>query len=65
MCERFQAVFFKWIYYIQNHWDWDFDTCEYAYILQVKTHFGKPNWRNVFKRVAVNHKDERVGLYVS
>jgi respiratory burst oxidase len=30
---------------------------------RVKTHFAKPNWRNVFKRVAVNHKDERVGVF--
>lgn len=30
---------------------------------RVKTHFAKPNWRNVFKKVAVNHKDERVGVF--
>jgi Ferric reductase NAD binding domain len=27
----------------------------------VKTHFARPNWRNVFKHVAVKHPDERVG----
>lgn len=27
----------------------------------VKTHFARPNWRNVFKHVAVNHANKRVG----
>jgi respiratory burst oxidase len=27
----------------------------------VKTHFARPNWRSVFKRVAVNHENQRVG----
>lgn len=27
----------------------------------VKTHFARPNWRNVFKHVAVNHNNQRVG----
>ncbi|XP_010259644.1 PREDICTED: respiratory burst oxidase homolog protein B-like [Nelumbo nucifera] len=30
---------------------------------QVKTHFARPNWRNVFKHVAVNHTDQRVGVF--
>lgn len=30
---------------------------------RVKTHFARPNWRNVFKRVAVNHPDQRVGKF--
>ncbi|KAF8387818.1 hypothetical protein HHK36_026479 [Tetracentron sinense] len=29
----------------------------------VKTHFARPNWRNVFKRVAVNHTNQRVGVF--
>lgn len=28
---------------------------------RVKTHFARPNWRNVFKHVAIKHTDERVG----
>lgn len=28
---------------------------------RVKTHFARPNWRNVLKHVAVNHPDQRVG----
>ena len=27
----------------------------------IKTHFARPNWRAVFKHVAVNHTDQRVG----
>lgn len=30
---------------------------------RVKTHFARPNWRNVFKHVAVNHNDQRVGVF--
>lgn len=30
---------------------------------RVKTHFARPNWRNVFKRVAVNHANQRVGKH--
>lgn len=30
---------------------------------KVKTHFARPNWRNVFKHVAVKHTDKRVGKY--
>ncbi|KAJ1687714.1 hypothetical protein LUZ63_019104 [Rhynchospora breviuscula] len=30
---------------------------------RVKTHFARPNWRNVFKHVAVKHPDERVGVF--
>lgn len=28
---------------------------------RVKTHFARPNWRQVFKRVAINHPDQRIG----
>ena len=28
---------------------------------RVKTHFARPNWRKVFKHVAVNYPDQRVG----
>ncbi|KAB1202200.1 hypothetical protein CJ030_MR8G006581 [Morella rubra] len=30
---------------------------------RVKTHFARPNWRNVFKHVALKHSDERVGVF--
>lgn len=30
---------------------------------RVKTHFARPNWRTVFKHVAVNHQEQRVGEY--
>ncbi|XP_071722493.1 respiratory burst oxidase homolog protein C-like [Rutidosis leptorrhynchoides] len=30
---------------------------------RVKSHFAKPNWRNVYKRVAVNHPDKRIGVF--
>ncbi|XP_038685855.1 respiratory burst oxidase homolog protein C-like [Tripterygium wilfordii] len=30
---------------------------------RVKSHFAKPNWRNVFKGVALNHPDSRVGVF--
>ncbi|KAF5205945.1 Respiratory burst oxidase-like protein [Thalictrum thalictroides] len=30
---------------------------------RVKSHFAKPNWRNVYKRIALNHKDARVGVF--
>ncbi|WKA02787.1 hypothetical protein VitviT2T_020941 [Vitis vinifera] len=30
---------------------------------RVKTHFARPNWRNVFKRVALNHANQRVGVF--
>ncbi|KAI3887010.1 hypothetical protein MKW92_023425 [Papaver armeniacum] len=30
---------------------------------RVKSHFAKPNWRNVYKRIALNHKDSRVGVF--
>ncbi|CAA7399898.1 unnamed protein product [Spirodela intermedia] len=30
---------------------------------RVKTHFARPNWRSVFKHVAVKHTDERVGVF--
>lgn len=30
---------------------------------RVCTHFAKPNWRNVFKSIALMHKDSRVGVF--
>ncbi|XP_058092818.1 respiratory burst oxidase homolog protein C-like [Magnolia sinica] len=30
---------------------------------RVKSHFAKPNWRNVYKRIALNHRDQRVGVF--
>lgn len=30
---------------------------------RVKTHFARPNWRNVYKHVALKHPDKRVGKY--
>ncbi|KAI9099011.1 hypothetical protein K1719_024778 [Acacia pycnantha] len=30
---------------------------------RVKTHFARPNWRNVFKHVALKHPDQRVGVF--
>ncbi|KAF1001507.1 respiratory burst oxidase homolog protein C-like [Apium graveolens] len=30
---------------------------------RVKSHFAKPNWRNVYKRIAVNHANSRVGVF--
>lgn len=30
---------------------------------RVKSHFAKPNWRNVYKRIALNHTDSKVGEY--
>lgn len=29
---------------------------------RAKTHFARPNWRQVFKHVAVNHPDQRIGM---
>ncbi|VAI10299.1 unnamed protein product [Triticum turgidum subsp. durum] len=30
---------------------------------RVKTHFARPNWRNVYKRIALNHREQRVGVF--
>ncbi|KAJ1386508.1 Riboflavin synthase-like beta-barrel [Sesbania bispinosa] len=30
---------------------------------RVKSHFAKPNWRNVYKRIALNHSQARVGVF--
>ncbi|CAM8881847.1 unnamed protein product [Rhodiola kirilowii] len=30
---------------------------------RVKSHFAKPNWRQVFKKVALHHPDTRVGVF--
>ncbi|XP_007030987.2 PREDICTED: respiratory burst oxidase homolog protein B [Theobroma cacao] len=30
---------------------------------RVKTHFARPNWHKVFKHVAVNHANQRVGVF--
>jgi len=32
---------------------------------RVKSHFAKPDWRNVYKRTALNHPDSRVGKWTS
>ncbi|VFQ66822.1 unnamed protein product [Cuscuta campestris] len=29
----------------------------------VKSHFAKPNWRNVYKRIALNHTNGKVGVF--
>ncbi|XP_057421995.1 respiratory burst oxidase homolog protein C-like [Lotus japonicus] len=30
---------------------------------RVKSHFAKPNWRNVYKRIALSHPQARVGVF--
>jgi hypothetical protein len=30
---------------------------------RVKSHFAKPNWRSVYKRIALNHPQTRVGEF--
>ncbi|XP_042496321.1 respiratory burst oxidase homolog protein C-like [Macadamia integrifolia] len=30
---------------------------------RVKSHFAKPNWRSVYKRIALNHSHTRVGVF--
>ncbi|KAG2706341.1 hypothetical protein I3843_05G089000 [Carya illinoinensis] len=30
---------------------------------RVKSHFAKPNWRQVYKRIALQHPDSRVGVF--
>ncbi|RID76445.1 hypothetical protein BRARA_B03414 [Brassica rapa] len=30
---------------------------------RVKSHFAKPNWRQVYKRIAVQHPDKRIGVF--
>lgn len=30
---------------------------------RVKSHFAKPNWRQVFKKIAIQHPDSRVGVF--
>lgn len=30
---------------------------------RVKSHFAKPNWRSVYKRIALNHPQTRVGVF--
>ncbi|GAV73416.1 Ferric_reduct domain-containing protein/FAD_binding_8 domain-containing protein/NAD_binding_6 domain-containing protein/NADPH_Ox domain-containing protein/EF_hand_4 domain-containing protein [Cephalotus follicularis] len=30
---------------------------------RVKSHFAKPNWRNVYKRIALNHTNARIGVF--
>ncbi|KAG9131185.1 hypothetical protein Leryth_006056 [Lithospermum erythrorhizon] len=30
---------------------------------RVKSHFAKPNWRNVYKRIAISHTNARVGVF--
>ncbi|VAH22026.1 unnamed protein product [Triticum turgidum subsp. durum] len=30
---------------------------------RVKTHFGRPNWRGVYERIALRHSEQRVGVF--
>ncbi|CAL9067583.1 respiratory burst oxidase homolog protein B-like [Musa acuminata AAA Group] len=30
---------------------------------RVKSHFARPNWRSVYKRIALNHPDQRIGVF--
>ncbi|KAL6654762.1 hypothetical protein ACP70R_008227 [Stipagrostis hirtigluma subsp. patula] len=30
---------------------------------RVRTHFGRPNWNNVYNRIAGNHRGQRVGVF--
>ncbi|ONM26798.1 Respiratory burst oxidase homolog protein C [Zea mays] len=30
---------------------------------RVKTHFARPNWHNVYERIALNHQNQRVGVF--
>ncbi|MCD9560886.1 hypothetical protein HAX54_019707 [Datura stramonium] len=30
---------------------------------RVKTHFARPNWRQVFKHVTINHPEQRIGVF--
>ncbi|XP_009404193.2 respiratory burst oxidase homolog protein B [Musa acuminata AAA Group] len=30
---------------------------------RVKSHFARPNWRNVYKRIALNHREKRIGVF--
>lgn len=30
---------------------------------RVKSHFAKPNWRQVYKRIALHHPDSRIGQF--
>lgn len=30
---------------------------------RVKSHFAKPNWRTVYKRIALNHPNSRIGVF--
>ncbi|KAG9146876.1 hypothetical protein Leryth_005186 [Lithospermum erythrorhizon] len=30
---------------------------------RVKSHFAKPNWRNVYKHIAINHTNAKVGVF--
>lgn len=30
---------------------------------RVKSHFAKPNWRQVYKRIALHHPDSRIGVF--
>ncbi|KAG6487352.1 hypothetical protein ZIOFF_055938 [Zingiber officinale] len=30
---------------------------------RVKSHFARPNWRSVYKRIALNHRDKRIGVF--
>ncbi|KAJ0973492.1 hypothetical protein J5N97_021451 [Dioscorea zingiberensis] len=30
---------------------------------RVKSHFARPDWRNVYKRIALTHRDQRIGVF--
>ncbi|KAG6478106.1 respiratory burst oxidase homolog protein C-like [Zingiber officinale] len=30
---------------------------------RVKSHFARPNWRTVYKRIALKHRDKRIGVF--
>ncbi|XP_074560672.1 respiratory burst oxidase homolog protein B-like [Curcuma longa] len=30
---------------------------------RVKSHFARPNWRTVYKRIALKHRDQRIGVF--
>lgn len=30
---------------------------------RVKSHFARPKWRDVYKRIALNHRDKRIGVF--
>ncbi|KAF6985847.1 hypothetical protein CFC21_003665 [Triticum aestivum] len=43
-----------------NHAKHDIDMVSGA---RVKTHFGRPNWWDVYERIALRHREQRVGVF--